>query len=77
MSARAPSATLGIGVHVLMPGEAPGMYHAENDQEGFLVLSGECLAIIEGEERRMRAWDYFHCPPITPARSSWPVVADG
>jgi uncharacterized cupin superfamily protein len=61
----APSASLGIGVHVLMPGETPGMYHAENDQEGFLVLSGECLAIIEGEERRMRAWDYFHCPPGT------------
>ncbi len=56
---------LGIGVHVLLPGETPGYYHAENEQEGFLVLSGECIAIVEGQERRMRAWDYLHCPPGT------------
>ncbi len=61
----APSPTLGIGVHVLSPGEGPAMYHAESDQEGFLVLSGECLAIVEGQERRMRQWDYLHCPPGT------------
>jgi uncharacterized cupin superfamily protein len=64
----APSARserLGIGVHVLHPGEAPGFYHEENEQEGFLVLSGECLAIVEGEERRMGPWDYLHCPPGT------------
>jgi mannose-6-phosphate isomerase-like protein (cupin superfamily) len=61
----ARSPLLGIGVHVLNPGEAPGMYHAESNQEGFLVLSGECLAIVEGQERRMRAWDYLHCPPGT------------
>jgi uncharacterized cupin superfamily protein len=56
---------IGVGVHVLMPGEAPGRYHAESDQEGFLVLAGECLLIVEGEERPMRQWDYFHCPPGT------------
>jgi uncharacterized cupin superfamily protein len=61
----APSSMLGIGVHILQPGETPGMYHAESEQEGFLVLSGECIAIVEGEERRMRAWDYLHCPPDT------------
>ncbi len=64
----APSArsqTLGIGVHVLPPGETPGFYHAESEQEGFLVLSGECVAIVEGEERRLGAWDYLHCPPGT------------
>jgi quercetin dioxygenase-like cupin family protein len=61
----APSTTLGIGVHVLWPGETPGMYHAESDQEGFLVLSGECLAVVEGQERRMGPWDYLHCPPGT------------
>jgi uncharacterized cupin superfamily protein len=55
----------GIGVHVLPPGEKPGFYHAESDQEGFLVLSGECLAIVEGQERRLRQWDYLHCPPGT------------
>jgi len=64
-SPSAPSPALGIGVHVLHPGETPGMYHAESGQEGFLVLSGECLAIVEGQERRMRAWDYLHCPPGT------------
>jgi quercetin dioxygenase-like cupin family protein len=64
-SPAAKSPLLGIGVHILPPGETPGMYHAENNQEGFLVLSGECLAIVEGEERRMRAWDYLHCPPGT------------
>jgi uncharacterized cupin superfamily protein len=61
----APSPTLGIGVHVLAPGEPSAMYHAESDQEGFLVLAGECLAIVEGEERHMRTWDYLHCPPGT------------
>jgi uncharacterized cupin superfamily protein len=59
------SEVLGFGVHVLYPGDTPGMYHAESNQEGFLVLSGECIAIVEGEERRMGAWDYFHCPPDT------------
>jgi uncharacterized cupin superfamily protein len=39
------------------------MYHWEADQEGFLVLSGEALLIVEGEERPLRQWDYFHCPP--------------
>ncbi len=64
-SADAPSELLGIGVHVLLPGETPGMYHHENEQEGFLVLAGECLAIVEGQERRMGPWDYLHCPPGT------------
>jgi uncharacterized cupin superfamily protein len=62
-SSRSPH--LGIGVHVLWPGETPGFYHAESNQEGFLVLSGECVAIVEGEERRLGQWDYLHCPPGT------------
>ena len=61
----APSPVMGVGVHIVRPGEANGMYHAEDTQEGFLVLSGECLLIVEGEERRMGPWDYFHCPPGT------------
>jgi mannose-6-phosphate isomerase-like protein (cupin superfamily) len=64
-SPAAPSPLLGIGVHILYPGDAPGFYHAESNQEGFLVLSGECVAIVEGEERRMGPWDYLHCPPGT------------
>ena len=58
----APDASFGqfgIGPHVLMPGEPSAMYHAESDQEGVLVLDGECLAIVEGEERPMRRWDYL------------------
>jgi uncharacterized cupin superfamily protein len=54
----------GIHVHVLKPGEANGYYHAEAAQEGFLVLSGECIAVVEGQ-RRMRRWDYLHSPPGT------------
>jgi uncharacterized cupin superfamily protein len=39
------------------------MYHREGEQEDFLVLDGECLLIVEGEERSLRKWDLFHCPP--------------
>jgi uncharacterized cupin superfamily protein len=53
---------LGINIRVLQPGEPMSMYHWEADQEDFLVLSGEALAIVEGEERPMRAWDLLHCP---------------
>jgi uncharacterized cupin superfamily protein len=42
------------------------MYHWEADQEGFLVLSGEALLIVDDEERPLRQWDYFHCPPKVP-----------
>ncbi|WP_026909651.1 cupin domain-containing protein [Patulibacter minatonensis] len=61
----ARSATLGIGVHVLWPRDTPGKYHAEDQQEGFLVLEGRCIAIVEGQERRLGRWDYLHCPPGT------------
>jgi uncharacterized cupin superfamily protein len=56
---------LGININVLEPGQALGMYHREKAQEGFLVLAGTCTLIVEGEERPLRAWDYFHCPPGT------------
>jgi uncharacterized cupin superfamily protein len=60
-----PFSHYGIGVHVVQPGQPNGKYHAENVQEDFLVLSGECIAVIEGEERRLKAWDFVHCPPGT------------
>jgi uncharacterized cupin superfamily protein len=53
---------LGINVNVLLPGQPLGQYHRERAQEGFLVVAGECLLIVEGQERRLRAWDFFHCP---------------
>jgi uncharacterized cupin superfamily protein len=56
---------IGVNIRVLEPGQPAGLYHRENVQEDFLVLSGECLAIVEGEERRLRAWDFFHCPAGT------------
>jgi uncharacterized cupin superfamily protein len=56
---------IGINIGVLQPGQAACMYHGEVDQEDFLVLSGECLLLIEGEERPLRAWDFVHCPPWT------------
>jgi len=55
----------GVNVRVLSPGEPNALYHAENGQEGFLVLSGECTLLVEEEERPLRQWDYFHCPPDT------------
>jgi uncharacterized cupin superfamily protein len=56
-----------IGIHLvtLAPGEPMSMYHWEADQEDFLVLSGEALLIIEGEERPLREWDFVHCPAET------------
>ena len=56
---------VGIFVRVLAPGAPIAIYHWEADQEDFLVLSGEALLLIEGEERPLRQWDFVHCPPGT------------
>lgn len=53
---------LGVVLRVLEPGEPMAVYHWEADQEGFLILAGEALAIVEGKERPLRAWDFLHCP---------------
>ncbi len=58
-------AQLGVNVAVLHPGEPSCMYHAEDAQEDFLVLAGECLLVVEGKERALRQWDFAHCPPLT------------
>jgi quercetin dioxygenase-like cupin family protein len=55
---------LGFRIQVLRRGQR-GMYHGEQGQEDFLVVSGECVLVIEGEERRLKAWDFVHCPPWT------------
>ncbi len=54
---------LGINLTVLQPGQSMTMYHRERYQEGFLILRGECLLIVEGREVPLRQWDYVHCPP--------------
>jgi mannose-6-phosphate isomerase-like protein (cupin superfamily) len=54
-----------------LPGDQPnGLYHSENQQEAFLVLSGEGRLLVEGEERLLRPWDFFHSP-AGPSTSSW------
>ena len=53
---------LGINLSVVGPGEPMSMYHWEADQEDFLVLAGEALLVVEGEERPLRQWDFVHCP---------------
>jgi uncharacterized cupin superfamily protein len=58
-------AQVGVRVHVLEPGKPSTLYHRESEQEGFLVVEGECLLIVEGEERTLRRWGYFHCAPNT------------
>ncbi len=56
---------IGYTIAVLGEGGSSGLYHREDDQEDFLVLAGECIAIVEGRERRLRAWDFLHCPAGT------------
>jgi uncharacterized cupin superfamily protein len=56
---------VGVNLYVLGPGETMGMYHWEANQEDFVVLAGEALLIVEGDERRLRQWDFVHCPAGT------------
>jgi len=58
-------AQLGFNIGVLWPGQPACMYHREANQEGFLIVAGECILFVEGEERHMKQWDYFHCPADT------------
>src|SRR6185312_15725279 len=50
---------------ILAPGQPSCMYHGEDEQEDFLILAGECLLLVEGQERRLKAWDFVHCPAWT------------
>ena len=60
-----PFAEVGFTLCVLRPGQPSALYHREANQEDFLVLAGECLLLVEGEERPLRAWDFVHCPAGT------------
>jgi mannose-6-phosphate isomerase-like protein (cupin superfamily) len=66
---------LGMAIRVMRPGEPSGTYHWETEQEDFLVLSGEGVLIVEGQERRLRQWDFVHCPPGT--RHAFAGAGDG
>ncbi len=56
---------VGYSLLVFRPGQPSGLYHREANAEDFLVLAGECLLLVEGEERPLRAWDFVHCPADT------------
>jgi uncharacterized cupin superfamily protein len=68
-------ADTGFTLAVLEPGKPTGMFHAESAQEDFLVLAGTCLLIVEDEERKLRAWDFVHCPAGT--RHTFVGTGDG
>ena len=57
---------VGINVRAVEPGQPTALYHQEQAEETFLVLGGECVAIVAGEEVTLRKWDFLHCPPGTP-----------
>jgi uncharacterized cupin superfamily protein len=61
----APFPELGINISVMQPGEPLCLYHEENAQEDFLVLAGECVLLVNGEERPLRTWDFVHSPAGT------------
>jgi uncharacterized cupin superfamily protein len=54
-----------VNIRLLAPGQPNAKYHSESVQEDFLVLSGECVAILDGEERSLQAGDFVHCPAGT------------
>jgi uncharacterized cupin superfamily protein len=56
---------LALNITVLEPEVQMAMYHWESDQEDFLVLAGNAILVVEGEERPLRQWDFVHCPPDT------------
>jgi uncharacterized cupin superfamily protein len=56
---------IGLNIRVLEPGQPNCLYHGESSEEHFLVLAGECLLLVEEEERPLRAWDFVHCPSHT------------
>ena len=61
----APWPDTGVNIQILQPGQPNCRYHSEPVQEDFLVLHGECIAILDGEERMLRQWDFLHCPAGT------------
>jgi uncharacterized cupin superfamily protein len=66
---------LGMAIRVIGPGEPSATYHWETEQEDFLVLAGEAILLVEGEERRVSQWDFVHCPPET--RHAFAGTGDG
>jgi uncharacterized cupin superfamily protein len=57
-----PFPELGVNFGMALPGQIAALYHRESHQECYFVLAGEGILIVEGEERPLKRWDYFHCP---------------
>lgn len=55
----------GINVRLLQPGQPNCYYHREGAPEAFVVLEGECIAIVEDAERPLRKGDFLYAPPGT------------
>ena len=55
----------GVNIQIMQPGQPNCRYHSEPVQEDFLVLHGDCIAIVDGEEWRLKRWDFVHCPAGT------------
>src|ERR1041384_6456823 len=64
---------LGINISVIEPGQPLCLYHREGAQENFLVLAGEGVLLVNGEERPLRTWDFVH----SPAGTEHVIVATG
>jgi uncharacterized cupin superfamily protein len=54
-----------FNVRVIQPGQPSALYHRESNAEAFLVLSGECTAVVEEQERPMKRGDFLYAPPGT------------
>ena len=54
--------SFGINVRVLQPGQPASLYHRENRDEAFLVLSGAATAVVEDVERPLRKGDFLYTP---------------
>lgn len=62
-----PFLQIGMSLNVLQPGQSLGRYHLEpGHEEDFLVLEGECILVVDEQERPLRRWDFVHCPPGVP-----------
>ena len=57
-----PFPQVGIHIFLLEPGKPNCRYHREEAQEDFLVLSGNCKVLVNGEELALKPWDLVHCP---------------
>ena len=60
-----PWTETGVNIQIMQPGQPNCRYHSEPVQEDFLVLCGECIVVLNGEERLLRQWDFLHCPAVT------------